>query len=201
MTVKLPYRLILASSSARRRQLLTEWGYVFDVVPPLFSEPPAPAGEALSPSAWAEALAYFKAYAVAQTHPEAVVVGADTVVVHDKVVIGKPKDQADARRILTTQFAGQNDVITGVAVLYPPDHQRIITHVSTTILMRAMTEPELDAYMAGGAWQGKAGAYALQEGGDKFVVSMDGSESNVVGLPMEKLTEIFSRISKPEREL
>lgn len=125
--------------------------------------------------------------------------GADTVVAHGPEIIGKPKDQADARRILTTQFAGRNDVITGVAVLYPPDHRRMITHVITTIMMQAMTESELEEYMAGGAWQGKAGAYALQEGGDKFVLSMDGSESNVVGLPMEKLTEIFSRISKRER--
>ena len=198
MAVQLSYTLILASGSARRRGLLAEWGYVFDVVSPLFPEPPAPPSEALSPAAWAEALAYFKAYLVAETYPEAIVVGADTVVVHGEEVIGKPKDEADARWILTTQFAGRNEVITGVAVLYPPDRRRILTHVVTTIMMRAMTESELEAYMAGGAWEGKAGAYALQEGGDKFVLSMDGSESNVVGLPMEKLEEIFGRITENE---
>jgi septum formation protein len=198
MAVELPYQLILASGSARRRDLLAEWGYAFEVVSPPLPEPPAPPSEALSPAAWAEALAYFKAYAVAETYPEVIVVGADTVVVHDKEVIGKPKDEADARRILTTQFAGRNEVITGVAVLYPPDRRRILTDVVTTIIMRAMTESELEAYMASGAWEGKAGAYALQEGGDKFVLSMDGSESNVVGLPMEKLEEIFGRITENE---
>ena len=198
MVVELPYQLILASGSARRRDLLTEWGYAFEVVSPPLPEPPAPPSEALSPAAWAEALAYFKAYAVAETYPEAMVVGADTVVVHGDEVIGKPRDEADARRILTTQFAGRNEVITGIAVLYPPDRRRIITHVATTIMMRAMTKAELEAYMAGGAWEGKAGAYALQEGGDKFVLSIDGSESNVVGLPMEKLEEIFGLITKNE---
>ena len=198
MVVELPYQLILASGSARRRDLLTEWGYAFEVVSPPLPEPPASPSESLSPAAWTEAIAYFKAYAVAKTYPEAMVVGADTVVVHGDEVIGKPRDEADARRILTTQFAGRNEVITGVAVLFPPERRRILTHVVTTIMMRAMTKAELEAYMAGGAWEGKAGAYALQEGGDKFVLSIDGSESNVVGLPMEKLEEIFGLITKNE---
>lgn len=198
MVVNLSYPLILASSSARRRSLLIEWGYDFKVVAPDITEPPATKGKALTPASWVEATAYNKAYVVAVDHPDTIVVGADTVVVHGEEVIGKPKDEADARRILTKQFAGRNEVITGVAVLYPPDRRRIITHVVTTIMMRAMTEAELEAYMVGGAWEDKAGAYALQEGGDKFVLSMDGSESNVVGLPMEKLEEIFSQIVKYE---
>ena len=82
--------------------------------------------------------------------------------------------------------------------MYPSDRRIILTHVLTTILMRAMTEAELEAYMASGAWEGKAGAYALQEGGDKFVISMEGSESNVVGLPMEKLEEILIQIADHE---
>ncbi len=195
---KLSYPLILASDSARRRGLLTEWGYSFKAVSPYITEPPATRGKALTPAAWVEAMAYSKAHVVALDHPDAIVMGADTVVVHGEEVIGKPKDEADAQRILTTQFAGRNEVITGVAVLYPPDRQRIITHVATTLLMRAMTESELEAYMASGAWEGKAGAYALQEGGDKFVLSMEGSESNVVGLPMEKLEEILGWIAENE---
>jgi septum formation protein len=198
MTLKLSYPLILASGSARRRGLLTEWGYSFEAVTPYITEPPATRGKALTPAAWVEAMAYSKAYVVASDRPNTIVVGADTVVVHEEEVIGKPKDEADARRILTTQFTGRNEVITGVAVLYPPGHQRIITHVTTTLMMRAMTESEIEAYMASGAWAGKAGAYALQEGGDKFVLSLDGSESNVVGLPMEKLEEIFGWITENE---
>jgi len=196
MVVNLSYPLILASGSARRRSLLTEWGYDFEIVAPDLAEPPATRGQALTPPAWAEAMAYAKAYLVAVDRPDAIVVGADTVVVHGEEVIGKPKDEADARRILTTRFAGRNEVITGLAVLYPPDRQIILTHVVTTIMMRAMTPPELEAYITGGAWKDKAGAYALQEGGDKFVLSLDGSESNVVGLPGEKLEEIFNRIAK-----
>ncbi|MCP4707701.1 MAG: Maf-like protein, partial [Planctomycetes bacterium] len=92
------------------------------------------------------------------------------------------------------QFGGKNDVITGIALLHPGRIERIITHVRTTLTMRPMTGTELEAYLDSGAWRGKAGAYALQEGGDKFVLSAKGSESNVVGLPLEKLDEILSEI-------
>jgi len=192
MAVQLSGRLILASASPRRRELLRGAGYEFDVVPPPVHEPVAPA-HSIAPGFWAEALAYFKARSVAESHPEAIVVGADTVVTHGGRMIGKPKDVADARRILSSMFAGRNEVITGLAVVYPPNASRIITHVTTVLTMRAMRREELEEYLAGGAWRGKAGAYALQEGGDRFVESIVGSESNVVGLPMEKLEEILAQ--------
>jgi len=194
MMQKLAYPLILASGSPRRRQLLAAAGYTFEVVEPPFEEPVPPTTQASAAAGWAEALAYYKAAAVAQCYADAIVIGADTVVVYGEELIGKPKDEADARRILSTKFAGRNEVITGLAVLPPQTERRIITHVRTTLMMRPMTSEELEDYLASGAWRGKAGAYALQEGGDKFVLSTQGSESNVVGLPMEKLKELLSRI-------
>jgi septum formation protein len=187
----LPHPLILASASPRRRVLLSEAGFTFDVLAPNISEPTLPQNQSVNGKVWAETLAYFKARTISLNHPEAIVIGADTLVLHGKQIIGKPADQEDARRILTTMFGGKNQVITGLAILKSKTHQKIITHVSTTLTMREMKCEELEAYLAGGAWQDKAGAYALQEGGDKFLESMDGSYSNVVGLPMEKLNELL----------
>lgn len=189
---KLHNQLVLASASPRRRQLLAEAGYSFKVIPPPVNEPPTPANCQLSATAWAEALAYFKARAVAQTCTNAIIIGADTIVEHDGTIIGKATDQDHARRILSTQFIGDNNVITGLAVLYPKLKKRIITHITTLVVMRKMTDTELEEYLDSGAWQDKAGAYALQEGGDRFVKKIEGSQSNVVGLPMEKLNEILT---------
>jgi len=188
-SIKLQHPLILASASPRRRQLLTDAGYTFDVIPPTVDEP-APTDNA-DPAAYAEQLAYLKAQPVADLHPTAVTVGADTIVTHTGKIIGKPRDQAHARQILTTLFGGHNDVITGLAILCPALDKRIVTHVRTTIVIRPMQNDELEAYLVTGAWRDKAGAYALQEGGDKFVQSIQGSQSNIVGLPMEKLAEIL----------
>jgi septum formation protein len=184
--------LILASASPRRCQLMRQAGYDFEVIPSVFDEPAAPESQAHAAAWWAEALAYMKASQVAQTNPQAIVIGADTIVTHSGCVVGKPRDLADARRILSTMFGGRNEVITGLAVLCPALNKRVITHVTTTLIMRPMDSGDLEQYLAGGAWRDKAGAYALQEGGDKFVESIEGSESNVVGLPMEKLAEVLA---------
>jgi len=195
MPKKLSCKLILASASPRRRQLLQEAGYEFEVAPPGIAEPNTPP-DGILPEVWAEALAYLKARSVAESHPDALVLGADTIVTHGGRIIGKPRDWDHARFILTRQFGGENDVITGLALLHLGRMERIITHVRTTLTMRPMTGAELEEYLAGGAWRGKAGAYALQEGGDKFVLAARGSKSNVVGLPLEKLEEIFSEIEE-----
>ncbi len=188
---KTKYPIILASASPRRQQLMNEAGYEFTVIPATITEPSIHMRGAKAATYWAEALAYLKACSVACEYPEATVIGADTLVTYRDVLIGKPVDVNDARRILTDMFAGRNDVITGLAILCPAANKRVITHVTTTLIMRAMTNEELDDYLRSGAWRDKAGAYAYQEGGDKFVEQITGSESNVVGLPMEKLDEIF----------
>jgi len=185
--------LILASASPRRRELLRAAGYHFTVAPPTRAEPAVASLAHVPPAARAEALAYFKARAVAAAHPEAIVVGADTLVVHEGETLGKPRDQAHARRILSTMFAGLSDVITALAVLGPSPNERIITHVTTSLIMRPMDQLELETYLASDAWRDKAGAYALQEGGDRFVRSIEGSRTNIVGLPMERLNEILRR--------
>ncbi len=174
---------ILASSSQRRRQLLTEAGYEFDVVAPPIVEPDE-MRKCLLPAQQAEALAYFKARAVAEARPADVVLGADTIVSANGQVLGKPEDEAHARRMLLGLSGTRHAVITGVAVLGPAG-QRLIGSDTTFVTMRKMMPEELDDYIASGEWDGKAGAYAIQETADRFVTRIEGSFTNIVGLPME----------------
>jgi septum formation protein len=188
-------RLVLASSSPRRQDLMRQAGYQFEVKCPPIPEPSDfPAG--LMPRALAESLAYFKARSVAEQCLGATVLGADTIVACDGEVMGKPKDADDARRMLCKLSRNTHEVITGVAVLRPTpggegEMERILSSAVTTVTMRPMSEEEIQAYIDSGEWDGKAGAYAIQETADRFVVHIDGSWSNIVGLPMELLAEVL----------
>ncbi|MBN1554874.1 MAG: septum formation protein Maf [Phycisphaerae bacterium] len=184
-------RLILASASPRRRELLARAGYDFDVQPPVMDEPNhLPAG--LPPVSHAESLAYFKARGVAETRSDARVLGADTVVAAGGRILGKPSDADDARRMLTELSHNQHAVITGVALLGPGE-ERVIAADVTHVTMRPMSPEEIEDYVASGEWQGKAGAYAIQETADRFIVSLEGSFTNVVGLPMELLGRLLGQ--------
>lgn len=181
-------RLILASNSPRRRQLLAEAGYVFKVISPPWPEPGSE-DLACDAVAFAQAASYYKARSVASLSKGGVVLGADTVVAREGRIFGKPLDRDDARRILSSLAGTTHEVITGVAVLDRRSHRRVITFDRTRVRMRAMTDDELREYLDGGEWQDKAGAYGIQDIGDKFVEAIEGSFSNVVGLPMELVSK------------
>ena len=168
---------------------MREAHYAFDVVPSTVTEPAWDG--AVEPGAYAEYLAGLKADDVAEKYPRALVIGADTIVVHGDAIVGKPVDRADARRMLRDLFAGVNTVITGLAICCAAQKIRTTAHEATTLVMRAMNDQQIQAYLDSGAWEGKAGAYAIQEGGDAFVESMRGSWSNVVGLGMERLERML----------
>ena len=186
--------LILASSSPRRRELLAEAGYEFAVVAPTIPEPDSVL-EGLGPRKIAEALAYFKARLVADSHPEATVLGADTVVALGPDILGKPADRADARRMLCSLSGSRHQVITGVALL-GPGQRRLIASDVTYVHMRKMTEGELAGYLDSGEWIGKAGAYAIQETADRYITAVEGSFSNVVGLPIELLERMMAQFAR-----
>jgi len=190
---------ILASRSPRRRELLERAGYRFRVVPPPLAEPPGLAPDA-APAQLAEALAYFKARSVHDGHPDRVVLGADTVVARGRRIFGKPADAADARRILSTLSDSRHSVTTGLAVLIPvaePDSRdRLLASETTYVTMRRLGDEEIDAYVRSGEWREKAGAYAIQESADAFVDRLEGSFSNVVGLPMELLERLLNQVRR-----
>ncbi len=185
--------LVLASASPRRRKLLAELGLRFDVHPCPLPEPWHKPRE-LTPGTWAEALAYFKARAVAELYPGRWVLGADTIVVCVGELLGKPRDVHDARRMLELQAGRATEVITGVCVLsHADDVHRILRHEVTTVWMR--DDPaQLQAYLDSNDWRGKAGAYGIQNVGDRLVERVEGSFSNVVGLPRGLVRQVLRHV-------
>lgn len=185
-----PVRLILASGSPARRDLLTRAGYAFEVRPANIDEP---TGEGFTdPRTYVQTVAWLKAAAVAPTVNAGLVLAADTVGWLDGRVIGKPADEADARRILTTLGGRQHELWTGVTLWRRPDDAQICWQERSLVHFKKLTDVELDAYLATRQWQGCSGAYAIQEEDDPFVRLVEGSLSNVVGLPMETLTRVLN---------
>ena len=177
-------RLILASASPRRRELLRQAGFAFEVVAPEVDET-YPGGE--DPAAFAERLALAKAAQIAQrftAKDDVVVLGADTVVVADGEVLGKPVSADDARAMLRKLSGIAHRVITGVALAAPGATRRAVGHEVTRVFFRPLTEEEITAYVATGEPLDKAGAYAAQGRAARFVTRVEGCYFNVVGLPV-----------------
>lgn len=180
--------VILASASPQRAALLAERGYSFRVVEPNVDEGIRPGA---SPSAEAERLARAKAEDVAARVGPAVVIAADTIVALGGEILGKPRDRAHAAEMLRRLSGTCHQVITGLCVLDTGTGRRGSESVSTAITMRKMSEAEVQAYVASGEADGKSGAYAIQETADRYVLRVEGSFTNVVGLPMERLQQIL----------
>jgi septum formation protein len=182
-------RLILASASPRRRALLAQLGVAFDVATSNVPETPRP-GEL--PAAFAQRVARDKAAEVARRCPGALVLAADTVVVVDGAIFGKPQDRADARRMLAALSGRTHEVLTAVALRTPAgDVEELV--VRSAVAFRALTTHEIDEYLDGNEPYDKAGAYALQGEAQRFVVQVRGSYTNVVGLPLDEVHELLRR--------
>jgi septum formation protein len=182
MTTAAP--LILASASPRRRDLLRRAGVAFDVRAAGVLEETLP-GEA--PLACAERLAQAKALAVARrlgASPRRLVLGADTIVVLDDEILGKPRDPEHAVELLTRLAGRRHRVITAVAVAATDSLELRRAAVESRVVMRPAAEGEVRAYVATGEGMDKAGAYAAQGEGRRFIERIEGSESNVIGLPL-----------------
>ena len=181
--------LILASNSPRRKQLLSEYGFIFSVIPSDFDENE----ELLSPVETVKSYALGKAKDVFdKTNGDAVVLGADTIVVLDGKILGKPKDNFDAKNMLEKLSNKSHQVITGYCIY---TKNKIITDYITTIVkFNELTDELIDKYVATGSPLDKAGAYGIQDGFN-LVKKIDGSYNNVVGLPIEiikdKLNELL----------
>jgi len=182
--------IILASVSPRRRQLLSEAGYSFKVVEPDIDESAFPT-EGLAARQYAETLALAKARSVAPKYPDHLVIGADTVADFAGEIIGKPKDARDAERITTKLFSAPHEVVTGLAIVRHCDGIELVESDTTTVYPKPMTARQIAEHIEGGTWRDKAGAYAIQETGDAFVERIEGSLTNVMGLPMERLESLL----------
>jgi septum formation protein len=189
-TIVQPRPLLLASSSPRRRQLLRQAGYEFDVIEPPFEEPSF-LHPSVAPERHAEALAYFKACSVADHRREVVVLGADTLAAFDGVAIGKPEDRDDARRILKRLSGTTHKVVTGVALVDATTNRRAMRHDVSIVRVKELSDAMIEAYLDSGEWESKAGAYGIQDQNDPFVERVEGSLTNVVGLPMEVVEAMF----------
>lgn len=192
-------RLILASASPRRQQLLREAGYAFIVHPSTIDESNVP--RSLEPGEVAENLARAKAEDVARAYPEDVVLGADTVVEFAGQMLNKPVDAADAERILRLLSGTIHSVITAVAVVHASRNLFLHDRVISTVQMRELSDRELADYIASRQWEGKAGAYGIQDP-DPFVTRTSGCQTNIVGLPMHTTAELLEQGGiRPARQI
>jgi septum formation protein len=181
-------RLILASASPRRAELLTSAGFAFEVQPADVDETPY-AGE--RPEVYALRVARDKAASAGSCCPDpaAVFLAADTVVVAARQILGKPKDDEDACRMLRLLANGTHEVLTAVVVRSPRGEQAEV--VSTRVRFRPLDDAEISWYVASGEPAAKAGAYAIQGRGARFVDWIEGSWSNVVGLPIATVDRLL----------
>ena len=193
MPQKNPAPIILASASPRRRQLLAEAGYKFTVVQPDIDESAFPA-KAIKACEYTKQLALAKAKSIAQKYPDCLVIGADTVVDYQGQIIGKPADAKDARQITKKLFSAPHKVITGIAIVRLRDNIELVKSDTTTVFPKKMTAEQIAEHIKGGSWLDKAGAYAIQETGDKFIERIEGSLTNVMGLPIELVKSLLAEL-------
>jgi nucleoside triphosphate pyrophosphatase len=186
--------LILASASPRRRELLTQAGFTFDVIPTDIPELRKP-GE--DPIRFVTRLAREKAEAVAATHavtPDTLVLGADTIVLVDEEVLGKPEDAADAARMLRLLSGQTHQVITGLCVARGRERQRAAE--VTFVRFVTLSGQEIHDYVATGEPLDKAGAYAIQGRAGRWVPRIHGCYFNVVGLPLALVTSMIEAMQE-----
>jgi septum formation protein len=182
---RFPFRLILASGSWGRKWLLEQAGYSFEIKPSNIPEPTeARLGDCRH---YVGELAWLKAQAVAHSVSEGLIVAADTVGwLHGKV-IGKPEDEADARRIIKSLSGTVHELWTGVCLWLRPGDWQLTWQERSLVRMKSLSDEEIDAYLRTRKWEGCSGAYAIELPEDPYLAVEQGSASNVIGLPMESL--------------
>jgi septum formation protein len=183
--------LILASQSPRRRYLLEQAGVTFSVIPSDFDEASV---QITNPSEMVVTLAKAKADEIAVRHPDAWVIGADTIVTINGSILGKPDSHAEARKMLRKLSGQAHFVFTGFAIVCKKKQVSIADAVQTQVTFKRLTDPEIDWYIQTGEPFDKAGAYAVQGIGTFLVKRINGSYTNVVGLPVCEVVELLIQL-------
>jgi septum formation protein len=180
---------VLASASPRRLDLLAQIGLKPDLVDPADLDESAHKAEL--PAVYARRIAMAKLDAVAARHPQAFVIAADTVVAVGRRILPKAETEAEARSCLELVSGRRHRVMTALG-LATPDGQRAFRLVTSTVLFKRLTKPEIAMYIASGEWQGKAGGYALQGRAAALIRWMSGSPSGVIGLPLHDVAAMLA---------
>ena len=188
--------LILASQSPRRRELLAQAGLTFTVIPSTFDENSVPIS---TPQSYVQTLARAKAETVAAEYPAGWVIGADTVVVIDAIILGKPASRAEAKSMLRRLSGREHEVLTGYAIGCSQNRQWYSEVITTRVRFKPLSEAEIGWYTQTTEPFDKAGAYAIQGLGMFLVKSINGSYTNVVGLPVCEVLEHLARLEVLDR--
>lgn len=182
-------RMILASSSPRRRDLLERAGFIFDIISPDCDENVSGGAREIT-----HLLSIRKARAVKNEINDGIIIAADTLVSVDGQALGKPEDDDDAARMLTLLGGRAHEVVTGVCVLDAGDG-RVNTFIETTVVyFRPLSREEIGVYVSTGEPRGKAGSYAIQGGGAGFIEKYEGDYTNIVGLPIDSLARALNEM-------
>lgn len=187
--MKINRQIVLASQSPRRKELLSSIGLPFTVHTSDFEE--LDFNE--NPQALAINNATGKALDVARHYPDALVIGVDTVVAHEQHLLGKPKDSADARRILELLSGTTHQVITAITIIDSKTQKQISAHDSTQVTMDMLSADEITAYINSGEGHDKAAGYAIQGLGALYISKISGDYFNVVGLPIYRLRKLLQQ--------
>ncbi len=190
-----PPRLVLASASPRRLELLAQIGVRPDAVDPADIDETPKDGE--SPPAYAERLAVEKARATAGRWPDGLVMAADTVVAVGRRILGKPAARAEAERFLRLLSGRRHRVTTGVALIRLADGRLWTRKVGAHVAIKRLSEEEIAAYLDSEEWRGKAGGYAIQGRAGAFSPAINGSYSAVVGLPLAETAALLEAAGRP----
>jgi septum formation protein len=182
-------RLILASASPARSELLGRLGVAFEVLPADVAEP---TGGFTDPRPFVQCTAWLKAAAVAPRVSSGLVLAADTIGWVNSHEVLKPTDEADARRILCELGGREHELWTGVVLWRRPDDLQVAWQECSRVFFTALSDAELDRYLATRSWRGHSGAYAIQEKEDPYVRVVEGSVTNVIGLPLESLLRVLT---------
>jgi septum formation protein len=181
--------LLLASASPRRREILSELGYTFRIVPAEVVEHEAPDAD---PRAMVAHNAALKADWVSARHPEATVLGADTTVFIERTVLNKPRDAAEARAMLRRLSGRTHTVFTGLAVRRAWDDLKLNRGVASEVTFKVLDDATIELYLSKVHTLDKAGGYAIQEHGDLIVAGFTGSLTSIVGLPREETKQLLT---------
>ena len=187
--------LVLASGSPRRSQLLMAAGYEFTIDPASADAECGVCSRETAPELVAR-YAYRKAQSVIVRYDNAMVLAADTVASCSGQILGKPKDEAHARSMLELLSGRRHDVYTGVCLWSAADKRCVVEVVRTELQMQPLSAERIERYLDTMLWEGKAGGFGYQDGNDWIQVVGEGSESNVVGLPMERLKELLENFDQ-----